>query len=201
MFLIEEENAISKKYLEMIDSWIMGVDFPWHYQTYSTSTKFPFFGHDVIPRYDKDNEEMRVNSEAWDLVKDIFESFCIRHSIKVKQVLRCSLNLTMHHEAFPHSDPHVDHSVPHLNVLMYFNDCPRGSTIIFKERDDSGAGVIHSETELDTNYTIETEISAKKGKIVVFDGRHFHANRFCVEGQRRVVCILTFIPESYDRSI
>jgi hypothetical protein len=198
MFLIEEENAISKKYLDVIDSWIMGVDFPWHFQTYSTSTKFPFFGHDVIPRYDKDHEEMRVNSKAWDILQDIFEGFCIQHGLKIKQVLRCALNLTMHSESFPHSDPHVDHRVPHYNMIMYFNTCSRGSTIIFKERDDSGKGAVHSETDLDTNYTIETEIKPTKGKIVVFDGRHFHANRFCVEPERRVVCVITFIPEKYE---
>jgi hypothetical protein len=198
MFLIEEENSISKKYLAEIDNWIMGTDFPWHFQTYSTSTKFPFFGHDVIPRYDKDLEEMCVNSETWGLIKDIFESFCIRHGIKIKQVLRCSLNLTMYCDSYPHSDPHVDHSVPHYNMLMYFNTCSRGSTVIFKERDDSGEGVVHSETSLDTNYTIETEILPVKGKIAVFDGRHFHANRFCIEPERRVVCVVTFIPEHYE---
>jgi hypothetical protein len=198
MFLIEEENAISKKYLDNIDHWIMGVNFPWHFQTYSTSSKFPFFAHDVIPRYDKDLEEIRINSDAWPLIKDIFESFCVRHEIKVKQILRCSINLTMHCDTFPHSDPHVDHSIPHYNMLMYFNTCTRGSTIIFAERDESGEGATHSESDLDTNYTVHTEIQANRGKIVAFDGKHFHANRFCVEPERRVVCVLTFIPDTYE---
>ena len=198
MFYIEDENAISKNYLEKIDNWIMGTSFPWHFQSYSTTSKFPFFSHDVIPRYDHTKEEFRVNSEAWPFLCDIFESFCIQHRIKVKKVLRCSLNLTLHFENYPFADPHVDHNIPHLNMIMYFNNCSRGSTILFKERDDSGVGAVYKPKVLDESFTIEKEITPKKGKIAVFDGRHFHSHRFCVESERRVICIVTFIPEHYE---
>ena len=42
MFIIEEENAISKHHLKIIREKILGVDFPWYYQLSSTTDKFPF---------------------------------------------------------------------------------------------------------------------------------------------------------------
>jgi hypothetical protein len=141
---------------------------------------------------------MSVNSDLWWMINDILNSFCIRHNIQIKKMLRCSLNLTLGCEKYPWADPHVDHNVPHYNMLMYFNTCSRGTTVIFKEQDDSGVGAIYTPGVVSTDYTIETEIAPVKGKIVVFDGRHFHANRFCIEPERRVVCVLTFIPENYE---
>lgn len=193
MFFIEEENAISKHHLKIINDKILGFDFPWFYQTSSTTYKFPFLSHTLIPRYNEfDGAEAKVNSEYYDFFYDIFNCFCIRHQIKVKKILRSALNLSVvPFKEFPHTDPHVDHAVPHFTMLMYLNDCEHATTVVFEEQSD-GAIVEHPLESVNTNFTIAKEIAPVAGKIVVFDGMNFHAHRFVNESERRVVCVFTF---------
>ena len=47
---LSEDNLLTTEEKNKIDSEIMGNDFPWYYQNYSTSDKFPFYSHVVIPR-------------------------------------------------------------------------------------------------------------------------------------------------------
>jgi hypothetical protein len=191
MFLIEDESLISEYCQQIIDNQIMGADFPWYYLNYSTSTKFPFLGHTLIPRSNDDAVTREPVSNYYNFFYDIFNTACIIHGLKVDRILRASLNLSTHFSAFPYGDPHVDHMFPHYNMLMYLNDCTNGSTIIFKEQ-TNGEISQHPVNEVNETMTIEKEIIPKKGKIVIFDGLHFHANRFCVESERRVVCVFTF---------
>ena len=63
MFIIEEENAISNHHLKIIQEQILGVDFPWYYQLSSTTDKFPFLSHTLMPRYDEyDGSVGKINS-------------------------------------------------------------------------------------------------------------------------------------------
>ena len=193
MFIIEEENAISKHHLKIIQEKILGVNFPWYYQLSSTTDKFPFLSHTLMPRYDEfDGSDGKINSEYHGLFLDIFNSFCIRHNLKVKKVLRAALNLSVvPYKKFPYTDPHVDHAIEHYNMLMYLNDCPHATTIVFEEASD-GKVVEHPLENVNTSLTIGKEIDPKQGKIVVFSGMHFHAHRFVNESERRVVCVMTF---------
>ena len=192
MFLIEDECAISQYFQKIIDRDILGYDFPWFWQNSSTSEKFPFLSHTLIPRHNE-HEDIQgyVNSQYYGMFNDIFKSFCMIHGLKVKRVLRASLNLALPFHRFPYTDPHVDHAIPHYGMLMYLNDWTGGSTVLFKEQTD-GAVIDHPLDDVNSSLTIDTEIIPKKGKIAVFDGTHFHAHRFCQEAERRVVCVFTF---------
>jgi hypothetical protein len=151
-----------------------------------------------MPRYDEDKEG-RSNSIYFDLFHDIFKSFCLKHNLKVDKLLRSSLNLTIPFQSYPFTDPHVDHIVPHYNMLMYLNDfSDEATTILFKEKTD-GTIIDHPLNGVNTDLEIETEIVPKPWKVAVFDGLHFHAHRFCKESQRRVICIFTFTVENNDQ--
>lgn len=191
MFLLEDNFIISKKYMDHIDSHILGNDFPWFWQSASTSPKFPFLSHTLIPRYPEQTDKLTINSEHYDFFHDIFDTFCILHKIKVEKILRASLNLSLPFNRFPFTDPHVDHNIPHLSMLMYLNDCTGGNTVLFKETTD-GTVLEHPIETVNETLSIAKEIVPQKGKIAVFDGLHYHAHRFCEESQRRVVCVFTF---------
>lgn len=196
MFYIEDSTIISSHHSRVIAESVLGNNFPWYFQQYSTSEKFPFFAHTLIPRGNDDAVTAEPVSNYYDFFHDIFETFCIIHNLKVKRVLRACLNLSIPNTKFEYSDPHVDHMFPHYVMLMYLNDVTNGNTIIFKEQ-TNGEISEHPLETINDSFAIEKEVTPAKGKIVVFDGSHFHANRFCVEPERRVVCVFTFTTEEH----
>jgi len=185
-FLTEEEKT-------RIDSEIMGNDFPWYYQNYSTSDKFPFYSHVVIPRCE-DDEINNSNSTMYDFFLNIVDRFREKHGMEKTPLLRACLNSCSSFDKHPHSDIHVDHHFPHKTFIIYLNDdFDGGDTILFSRYWVEG---------LQTNYKLESynpeefpelvRIPAEKHKVVAFDGRIFHCNEWPKDSKRRVIFIATF---------
>ena len=45
-----ESNFLTEEETKVIDDEILANTFPWYYQKYSTSNKFPFYSHVIVPR-------------------------------------------------------------------------------------------------------------------------------------------------------
>ena len=82
--------------------------------------------------------------------------------------IRCGLNFpTFREEHMLHNEPHFDYPETekgnHFTCLYYVNDSD-GPTVVFdqKERSDE--------------YTIKHQCHPEKGKLFVFDGKHYHAS-------------------------
>lgn len=186
MFLIEDDYGISKKCQEIIDNEILSNQFPWYWQDSSTSYKYPFFSHIIIPRYDLETEELKINSPLFTFFDDIRKSFCDIHNISFTRYLRASLNLSLYFNS-EHSEPHIDHPFPHKSIIMYLNDFTNGSTIIFDKQFDGTTSTITDNAPI-----ILQKIEGKKGKITCFDGSYYHATAWPAAGQRRIICVMTF---------
>ena len=193
MQTIINDNVISNHYQNIIDAEILsGSNWPWFFNKISTTEKFPFFSHALIKR--SKNEEVETNdanSQAFDFFKDILDTFCLINGIRYNRILRSSLNMSLPSSKYEYTDPHVDHHIPHVVVLMYLNDCNEtGNTIIFEEKYD-GKTIDHPLDDVRSDLTIKQEIKPVKGRIVCFDGHNYHANRFCEEPNVRVICVFT----------
>jgi hypothetical protein len=188
MNFIETDFGISRNHQEIIDREILSNNFPWFYQDSSTSYKFPFFSHILVPRYDHTSEEMPVNSLCFDLFKDIFISFCDINGIKWEKILRASLNLSYYFPD-PHSDPHIDHPFDHKVMIMYLNDVDDGHTLVYDQTFDGK----NSNFDNVDSLTLVKKVKPKKGKICCFNGSNYHAAEWPAPSQRRVICVLTFI--------
>ena len=66
--------------------------------------------------------------------------------------------------------PHVDLIVPHFVMLYYVNDSD-GDTLIYNEKTKFAACYPDEEMK----FTLKKKVSPKQGRVVLFDGRHFHA--------------------------
>lgn len=165
--------------------------FPWYYQIESTSPKFSFFSHIVVPRYNHEQENTPINSNLFEFVETVLKDFCERNKIKYTKMLRCSFNLMTSFKSYEHTDPHIDYPFPHKVCIMYLNDTV-GDTVVFEETYEEDKNVILLES-LQTPLTIGESITPKKGLVVCFDGDHYHANRFCNENDRRVIIVMCFI--------
>ncbi len=82
------------------------------------------------------------------------------------------------------NNPHTDLTMPHLVCLYYVNDSD-GDTIIYNETLDD---VLPNEVNK-TQFTIKQQISPKKGKIVMFDGKYYHSSSSPTTDRR---CIVNF---------
>ena len=185
--ITESKSFLSDEEIHEIKQTILGDNFAWYYQPSSTSTKFPFFSHVLIRRYDHIKGEPEFSSYIAPYILNIFKRFVDEHSIKVDKVTRASLNLTYYHGKYENGDPHVDHDFPHKIFMLYLNDTS-GDTLIFDKVYDGKKYALDVTKKLDVLKRIKPEY----GKAVCWDGKYYHAAAFCKPMQRRIVAVITF---------
>ena len=73
--------------------------------------------------------------------------------------------------------PHIDiDDVKHL-VVLYYVCTADGDTVIYNEREES-----------DT-YTVKQRVTPKQGRVVLFDGSHYHTAQQCTN---KIRCIVNY---------
>ena len=80
--------------------------------------------------------------------------------------------------------PHVDLVVPHFVMLYYVCDSD-GDTIIYNEKTKFGG--CYPDNEM--NFTIKKKVSPKQGRVVLFDGIHYHTAE---QPNHNVRCIVNY---------
>ena len=154
---------------------------PFYYVPSSTSIQFPQLSHVLFGR---DNTNGELKSPLYEYFEKIVFDFLDRKNLSHGNVIRACLNLQYPHK-LPHTDPHIDSFEDHYVILIYLNNAS-GDTIIYKEISDKlKSGVLPYDTKLE----IEEYINPEKGKIVCFDGKHYHANYFPDVGELRLLCV------------
>lgn len=195
MLFIEEENFLTEAEMQVIEKEILSNKFPWFYQQESTSSKFPFFSHVIVPRYNaEEGGEPTVNSEIYEFFMKILNRFRDKHYMDHTKIFRACLNTSLSETRYPHSDIHVDHHVSHKSVIIYLNDDYEGGDTLLFDRyyfDQLNVQYDLETTDL-SQFNVMKRITPKKGKLVCFDGKIFHAAEWPKDNKRRVVCVITF---------
>lgn len=181
--IIELKNL----YNQDLENFVTSNEFAWFYQHVSTTDKFPFLSHTLIPRYDIYNEDCKINSHYWETLSPVFYTALDAINFKLDKICRASCNLTPHINHVSNNDPHVDHEYQHYNFIYYFNTVDKGETIIYEEK-FNGVDWFKDSKDL----TVKKLITPEKNKGVIFDGLNYHANNFCHVGQWRFVMVVTF---------
>jgi len=118
----------------------------------------------------------------------IFKSLCYamaeKLNIKVGGVLTARAFLQMPNNLSNTMSYHVDHLRPH-KVLLYYVTESDGNTIILKQRYPFSYNKVSG---LKTGEVVQ-EITPKKGRVVLFDGSHFHASSVPTTDLRCVINI------------
>ena len=178
------DDIIEKPYQELIKETLIGgdapptidkveEDFPWYYTSDITDATHegPFqgrfgFSHQYV------NAEEGIISDFHSLFIGLIKNSCKKINIKNVDVLqgRSFLSTPTNIPIDDVDTPHVDMVAPHFVMLYYVCDSD-GDTIIYNEKtkfDDCAP-------DPKMNYTIKKKVSPKQGRVVLFDGRHFHA--------------------------
>jgi hypothetical protein len=116
--------------------------------------------------------------------KHLFEAFLNRHRLLPTKLLRVKANLLVRSPA-PSGPrpfaPHVDLPTPHWVMIYYVNDSDGDTLILDKTYPDrENAAVLHA-------------VSPKKGRAILFDGRHYHCGTCPSRHDARIVFNYDFV--------
>jgi len=160
---------------------------PLFYCPSSTSDRFPQFSHIMKARGGS------INSPLYPYFEKIVFNFLRHHHLPTGEVIRACLNMQYHLASeYLHTDPHIDSWHEHNVVIIYLTEAD-GDTIVYeKQRSHMLSKENKSLIPVDQvpkEFPIKELISPEKGKIAVFNGKHYHANFFPQPGQLRLICI------------
>jgi hypothetical protein len=193
--IIHAPVSINLRQKDFIDNFIMGPHFPWFYQNQQTfgdeesipvqikpylqHHNGPFLSHTLLYRTEDETikhteRPAKEISSHFEFFLEIFHRFMTENQLHYTNIFRANLNLTWHCSQY-HSSPHLDHTWPHKNFILYLTDSRQGHTIIWP--DDFSASYM---------------IPCVKFTATTFD-QHWHAQKYPEQNIKRVVLVITYI--------
>jgi hypothetical protein len=170
-----------------IEKFLKDPKFPWFFaDTENSSTVHPEYsqldrdsntrettllGHNLY----QNGTQQSINYKISDFILDRFIS---RANISFTGLVRSKVNLQFKSadlDRTNYTTPHVDSLTPHF-VLIYYVNNSDGNTVIFNRT--------IGQDKLD--YCIIKEVEPKKGRFLLFDGKHYHAAKFSLLSDVRI---------------
>ena len=180
--IIEVKKFLPQMYEDKIfDSIYCSETFNWNYLksiSYKGSEEtFPSFFHMVF------NEREGIMNECFQFLYPLVCMIPEKTGVEVKNLLRMRLGLIIKHTENNLHLPHIDFpGEDHYTALYYLNDSD-GDTFVYNQLD--------GEKEL-SKFTIKKRIKPEKGKLALFDGKHFHSSSSPEKNNKRVVLTINF---------
>ena len=177
------DDIIEKPYQELIKETLMGgenpptVDkveecFPWYYVSDITDSTHegPFQGRFGFSHVYVEAED-GICSNFHNLFSGLIQNSCKKLKMKKIDIIqgRSFLSTPTNIPKEDVDTPHYDMDAPHFVMLYYVNDSD-GDTIIYNEK--TKFDTCHADDEM--KFTIKKKVSPKQGRVVLFDGIHFH---------------------------
>ena len=192
------DDIIEKPYQELIKETLLGgdkppsvgepdQDFAWYYTSDVTdnSHEGPFQGRFGFSHLYVTTEEGIV-SNFHNLFSGLIKNSCKKLKIKKVDILqgRSFLSTPTNIPKEDVDTPHYDLDALHFVMLYYVNDSD-GDTIIYNEK--SKFNDDYPDDKM--NFTIKKKVSPKQGRVVLFDGRHWHAAE---QPNHKLRCIVNY---------
>lgn len=195
MEIIELSNAIPKPYQDLVESELGSPDMLWTYQDESArgasqfAKSFGGFSHMAYLATDSEPTASPLSS----LLLPILFIFCDKAQLPFNALLRIRVGLfTRTPGSTSHHNPHVDFSQPHRTAVYYVNDSD-GDTVIFNESMDDVSVERSAEHANRGRFSVAGTVPPKKGKMVCFDGRYYHASSYPTEAAKRIAITFNFV--------
>ena len=171
--ILEDDNFLSEDSKHYINTRLLGEGFvPFYFRYATENDNALIFNHTVINRLEKRKEKEYYNSSEGEQIVKILHEFCNKNKIKINEILRCSINITVNN-GLEKCSVHNDHDYPHNQLIVYLND-------VYDK--NSKTVIIDGDSEI--------KITPKLFKAVMFDNKpHYHY--FPKQGHR-VVGVFTF---------
>lgn len=195
MKIIEIPNAIPKAYQDQVEGELGSNTMTWtfHEETARSASQFKqtFSGFSHMAYLIEDVES--VISPMSSLLLPILFVFCEKANIEYNTLLRIRVGLfTKTTVQTKHHNPHVDFSQPHRTAVYYVNDSD-GDTFVFNETFDDVSLDDSAKYANADKFTIAGRVSPKKGTMMCFDGRHYHASMHPMKANKRIAITFNFV--------
>ena len=193
--VIEIDDVIPKLYQDQIETEASADTMAWFFNRESgrrvdVGTSYGGFSH-VAYRFN--NETASSLSPLTALLLPLLYTFCDKAGVPFKQLLRIRLGMfTQNAAGGPYHNAHVDFYLPHYNALYYVNDSD-GDTFVFNETYDQVSLERSVEYTREHKFTIARQISPKKGRMIGFDGKHYHASMHPKQSSHRIAIAFSFV--------
>lgn len=193
--LIEIANAIPKPYQDQVEGELSSSRMVWSFSEEIARSEsgfreaYPGFGH--LAYHADENEP--VVSPMSSLLLPILFLFCEKAGIEYHALIRIRVGL------FPrtvseakHHNPHVDYGEPHRTAVYYVNDCD-GDTYIFDQTFEEVPVEASGRYANEDRFTVRKAIAPARGKMICFDGRHYHASSYPTRASKRIAVTFNFV--------
>lgn len=199
MRFIQCDDLVETAVADEIERVMLSGAFPWYFYSNVNSTVRPEdrpahttviyddarfeesfgFSHLLFPNADSNSP-----SPWWQYPKLLFEAFLNKQRLLPTQLIRVKANMLLR-SAPPGGakpfEPHVDLPTPHWVMIYYVNDSDGDTVILDKTYPDrEHANVLHT-------------VGPKKGRAILFDGRHYHCGTRPSRHNTRVVFNYDFL--------
>jgi len=187
--IIVIDDFIDLDYQETIKSILMGQEehndcvFPWYYiddvtAAYEEGNQGrPGLSHVYVDLNDDNSSE--IISDFHDLFLPLLRHACYTLNIPQASVLqgRSFLQFPLNLRSKEDDTPHIDiDDMRHL-VVLYYVCTADGDTVIYNEKKESDI------------YTEKQRVTPKQGRVVLFDGSHYHTAQQCTN---KIRCIVNY---------
>jgi len=175
------DNFLTPSYADLLEQKIGSHDQPWFYMCDSTDgevseilDKPPSYSFSYnIWSYEMGMIDTPLSNMMMPFIHQLMDE------IGTRGLIRCRLDMTLHHPANVLHTPHTDFSIPHVTCIYYVNNSD-GDTLIYNEKEDCG------------EFTIKKRVSPKKNRLIIFDGDQYHTGHSPVKYRNRILINTNF---------
>nr|BAR27622.1 Prolyl 4-hydroxylase alpha subunit homologue [uncultured Mediterranean phage uvMED]BAR27665.1 Prolyl 4-hydroxylase alpha subunit homologue [uncultured Mediterranean phage uvMED] len=205
--IVEIDNFISPRYAEHLKQTVMDSKFPWYFNRDITSPLW-FWEQNHLNDSTLDVEESSFTgfmhilwgregkeSDFYDIFVPLLYSMEEKINMTIAELVQLRLGLfTLNKNRQPYHVPHVDYQDDGLKytAIYYLNDSD-GDTYFFNEFLDPNIKRFINGYD-PSLFTVAKSVKPKQGKLVLFDGRRYHASSYPESTPERMVLNINFAP-------
>ena len=194
--VVEIEDVIPKLYQNQIEAETMSERMAWYFSLETgrdarqqVDASYSGFSHTVFHT----NDGKPADAAMTALLLPLLFAFCEKAGRPFSRLIRIRLGLfpRTNIEAL-HHNPHVDFYQPHYSALYYVNDSD-GDTFVFNETYEQVPQDQSVAFAREQKFTIAKRITPKKGKMIGFEGKQYHASMHPLQSSHRIAIAFSFL--------
>jgi hypothetical protein len=181
----EYKGIIDWEYQKQIHRYLTDIKFDWHYME-DTTAEFtntpqhstPAFGNLLYYSQHESNPHFEFFKPLVDAVEKV-GNFQIVDLLRVRAGFLLNTKYSLLNQPYKYNTPHVDYDFDHYTAVYYVNESD-GDTVVFNEINPA-----------EKYYPLHRS-TPESGKVLIFNGRHYHSSTCPKIHTRRITITINF---------